>query len=119
MAPRVLHEALLGVQVAEAVVDLQARGVDLVDLLVDRDGFQEEAVERADLGDACEIRDRIGPPVETDVEISDLVQSGDVSRVLIEHAQVVLQGLIELALGDVLLGGSKELVAGRHLKRES
>ena len=46
LAAGVLDEALLVVQVGELVVDLELRGVDLVDLLEDRDRLQEEAVLR-------------------------------------------------------------------------
>ena len=44
LAPRVLSQALLVVEVGELLVDLEPRRIDLVDLLVDRDGLQEEAV---------------------------------------------------------------------------
>ena len=52
LAARVLDETLLVVEVGEAIVDLQPRRIDLVDLLVDRDRLEEEAVLRVEVGDA-------------------------------------------------------------------
>ena len=71
LAPGVLDQALLVVEVGEPVVHLEPGGVDLVDLLVDRDRLEEEPVLRIEVGDPLEIREssrragssgRTGPP---------------------------------------------------------
>ena len=116
LAPGILDEPLLVVQLGELVVDLELGRVDLVDLLVDRDRLQEEAVLRIEVGDAREIGDRFAGPVHPDVEVPDLVQRGDVLGVVLQHAQVLLERLIELAPGEKLLGGLEDLFSGgRHL----
>ena len=115
LAACVLDESLLVVQVGELVVDLELRGVDLVDLLEDRDRLQEEAVPRVEVGDPGEKRDRIGRTVHPDVEVPHLVEGRDVLGVVLEDAQVLLQRLVELAFGEQLFGGLEDLFAvDRH-----
>ncbi len=115
LAPGVLDQALLVVQVRELVVDLQLGRVDLVDLLEDRDRLQEKAVLRVEVGDAGEVRNRVARPVHPDVQIPDFVQGRDVLGVLLEHPKVLLERLIELAAGEELLGGLEDLFAvDRH-----
>ncbi len=80
LALRLDRQALLRVELGEALVDVEARGVELVDLLVDRDRLQEEAVARIVLGDPGEVGDRLFVPVQADEEVSDLVQDVDVAR---------------------------------------
>ncbi len=116
LAPGVLDQPLLVVEVGQLVVDLELGGVDLVDLLEDRDRLQEEAVLGVEVGDPGEIGDRVPRPVHPDVEVPHLVQGRDVLGVVLQDAEVFLQRLIELTLGQQLLGGLKDLFAvDRHV----
>ena len=116
LAASVLGEPLLVVQLGELVVDLELGRIDLVDLLVDRDRLQEEAVLPVEVGDPREVGDRLPGPVHPDIQVPDLIQGRDVFGVLLEDAQVLFQRLIDLASGQELLGGLEDLFAvDRHL----
>ena len=70
LALRLGREALLGVELGEPFVDVEARRIEPVDLLVDRDAPQEEAVPREVLGDLREVRDRLLVPVQAREEVA-------------------------------------------------
>ncbi len=115
LAPGVLDQALLVVEVGQLVVDLELGRVDLVDLLEDRDRLQEEPVPGVEVRDPREVGDGIPGTVHADVEVPDLVQGRDVLGVVLQDAEVLLQRLIELTLGQQLLGGLEDLFAvDRH-----
>ena len=98
VALRLHPELLLDVELRELLVDVEARRVELVDLLVHRDGPDVEAVAGVVLGDAQEEGDRLVVLSEPDVEVPDLVQDVDVVRGLLEDLQVVLQRGVDLPL---------------------
>ena len=113
LALRVRREALLGVELGEALVDVEARGVEPVDPLVDRDPAQEEPVAREVLGDPGQVRDRLLVAVEARVEVPDLVQDVDVARRLLEDLQIILESRIDLTLLEAFLGRCEERIAFR------
>ena len=115
LALRFGGQALLGVELGEPFVNVEARRIQAVDLLVDRDAAEKEPVAREVLGDLREIRNRLLVPVQSREEVADLVQDVDVARRLLEDLLVVLERGIDLSLRQGLLGRSYERVAlARH-----
>ncbi|MBK9088495.1 MAG: hypothetical protein IPL90_05405 [Holophagales bacterium] len=115
VALRLHPELLLDVELRELLVDVEARRVELVDLLVHRDRPDVEAVAGVELGDAQEIDDRFVVPAEPDVEVAGLVQDVDVVRGLVEDLDVVLQRGIDLPLLQRLLRrGDQGFPLGGH-----
>ena len=120
LALRLHRQTLLRVEVGELAVDLELRRVELVDLLVDGDGFEEEAVARVVVGDLAEGLDGLVVAVDAHPEVADAIQGVDVVRVVVEKALVFLDRRLDLALGDELLCIRDDLIAlDRHLLRSS
>ncbi len=111
LALRLRREALLRVQLGEPLVDVEAGRIQPVDLLVDRDAAQEEAVAREVLGDLREVRDGLLVPVQAREEVTHLVQDVDVAGNLLEDLLVVLERRVDLSLRQGFLGRSHERVA--------
>jgi hypothetical protein len=111
LGARLVHQPLLVVQLGELLVDLQPRGVELDDLLVDRDRLDEEAFPRVLLGDLREEVDSLVDALDAGVEVAHPVQGVDVVRILGEELPVLADRRLDLAAGDVLLGGLDDLLA--------
>ena len=107
---RVREQAELAVELGQLEVDLNQPRIELEDLLVDRDGLQVEALLAVELGDAeiglrgLVLRALLG------VEIADLEPDPDVLRVLADDLEVLLDGLVNLALVPRLAGCVHHLV---------
>jgi hypothetical protein len=116
-----LHgQTLFRVEVGEPSVDLELGGIELVDLLVDGDGFEEEAILGVVVGDLTERLDRLVGVVDADPEVADAVQGVDVVRIVFEETLVLLDRRFDFALGDELLRVSDDFIAlNRHLPLSS
>jgi len=85
-------------------VGFEAGGIDLQDLLVDRDGLGVEPSLREQARDAAVLLDgRTGIPT-LDVQVTQLEPRVGVLGLGLEMLLVLLQGLVVAALLDVLLG---------------
>src|SRR5262249_25553646 len=92
--------------------------VELVDLLVDGDGFEEEAVAAVVVGDLSEDLDRLVVAVDADPEVADAVQGVDVIGVVIEEALVLLDRRLDLALcAQLFRAGNAVIALNRHRLR--
>src|SRR5205823_4025934 len=106
---------LFGVKVGELRVDVELGRIELVDLLVDRDGLEEEAVAGVVIGDLAEGLYRLVGAVDAHPQIADAIQRIDVVRIVVEKPLVLFDGRLDLALGDELLGVGDDLIAlNRH-----
>jgi hypothetical protein len=115
LALRLHRQPLLRVEVGELGVDVELGGIELVDLLEDRDRFEEEAVARVVVGDLREDLDRFLVAVDADPEIADAIEGVDVVRVVVEEALVFLDRRFDLSFGDQLFGAGDDLIAlNRH-----
>ncbi len=107
---RVRPQAQLHVQLGELEVELHQVGVDLEDLLVDRDGLEEEALLVVRDGDAGVGLDGRLPRVHAHLQVADLQEDADVRGVLAEHPLVLHDGAVELVLRGVFLRGVDDLL---------
>jgi hypothetical protein len=118
LALRLHCEALLRVQVGELRVDVELRRIELVDLLVDRDRFVEEAVLPVVVGDLAEDLHRFVVAVDADPEISDAIEGVDVVGIVFEEAFVLLDRGLDLPLGNELFRARDDSIAlNRHVPR--
>ena len=105
-----LHrQALFAVEIGQLGVDVELGGIELVDLFVDGDGFEEEAVARIVIGDPAENLDRFIVAVDADPEVADAIQSVDIAGVVIEEAFVFFDRRLDLSLRNQLLGAGEGL----------
>jgi hypothetical protein len=112
------HEALLDVEVREAIEDVQPLRREPVDLLQDRDGLGGETILCEVVGDALIELDRAVDPADSQVQIADLVDGVDVSRVGLQDLLVLLDRHLHLALLSKLFGVPEHFVPSRgHLSR--
>ena len=106
---RIGHQAELAVELGELQDHVDEARIELEDLLVDRDRFEEEAllvIEARDL----EVRlGRVLLRALLRVEVADLEPDADVLRILLDDPQVLLDRLVELALLDKLPGRIHDL----------
>ena len=111
LGARLVDQPLLVVELGQLLVDLQPRRVELDDLLVDRDRLDEETLRRVLLGDLGEEVDGLVDALDAGVEVADPVQRVDVVRVVRQQLAVLADRRLDLAAGDVLLGGLHDLLA--------
>ncbi len=114
LGARLVDQALLVVERGEALVHRQPRRVELDDLLVDRDRFDQEAVFRVLRRDLREQPHRLVDARDAGVEVPQTVQRRNVVGVLLEYLEVLLDGGVDPPLGDVLLGDLDDLLALGH-----
>src|SRR4029077_14464233 len=113
-------KALLAREIGELGVDVELGRVELVDLLVDRDRFEEEAVARVVIGDSGEDLDRLVVAIDAHPEIADAIQSIDITGVIVEKALVLLDRRLDLPLRNQLLSAGDDLIAlDRHRLRSA
>jgi hypothetical protein len=75
-------------------------GLELENLLVDGVGSREKALRAKAVGDADEAIDRLVNPTRPDVQIPKSVSGRPVSRLVVRHARVLLDGRVEIALAQ-------------------
>jgi hypothetical protein len=80
LALRLHRQTLFGVEIGELRVDVELRRIELVDLLVDGDGFEEEAIFRIVVRDLDEDLDRLVVAVDADPQVADAIERVDVVR---------------------------------------
>ena len=106
-----VQQSLLVVELRQPLVDHERRRIQLDDLLVDGDGLDEEAIVRVPLGDLGKQPNRLVDAFEAGVEITYPVERVGVVGMFRQDLAVFLDGRLELALGDVLLGGADDFFA--------
>ena len=111
-------QPLFEVEIGEPLVGLGAAGIEAVDLLVDGDRLQEEAVLGEVLGDALVDLDRFRDPRDPDEEVAEAVQRVRVARGLVHRALVLLDRGVELAARGEFLRFLDDLIPlhRRHRK---
>ena len=107
---RIAHQAELAIQLGELEDDVDEARVELEDLLVDRDGFQEEALLVIEARDLLIGVDRVLLRALLRVEVADLEPHADVLRILLDDPQVLLHRFVDLSLVDKLPGRIHDLV---------
>ncbi len=109
------HESLFVVEIGERSVDVELRGIQLVDLLVDRDRLEEEAVSRVAVRDLREKADRVGRPVQQHANVAHFVENENVVGILFEEVTVFLERGIVFSPGHELVGGRQgDVPLDRH-----
>ncbi len=91
------HEALLGVELGQVEVGVEGGGVELVDLLPDRDGLEQEAVFGVEVGDLGVLLGRVAGPPELGEKVADLVGGVPVAWVVVDDLSIELDRLLEAA----------------------
>jgi hypothetical protein len=99
---RIGRQAQLAIQLRELQDHVDEPRIELEDLLVDSDGFQEEALVVIELRDLQVGLDRVLLRAPLGVEIADLQPDANVLGILVDDAQVLLDRLVDLALVDEL-----------------
>ena len=106
---RIGHEAELAIELGELQDHVDEARIELEDLLVDRDRFEEETllvIEARDL----EIRlGRVLLRALLRVEVADLQPHADVLRIFLNDPQVLLHRFVDLPLIDKLAGRIHDL----------
>ena len=109
-----------GPRIPRRQLRLKLRRIELVYLLVDRDGFEEEAILRIVRGDLAEDFDRFVVAVDADPEVADAVEGVDVVGVVLEESLVLLDRSVNFPLRDELLRVGDNLISlNRHLPQVS
>jgi hypothetical protein len=112
---RVVGEPEFLVHLGEALRRIEVCGFELENLLVDGDGFEEEALLRVELCDLEVNVDRVLRLAATRVQVADLQQRAYVTRILCDQLLVLGNRLVELALGEELLRSFENFCAiDRH-----
>jgi len=104
LALRLHDEALFRVEVRELGVGLDHGGVELVDLLPDRDRLEVESVARVEVGDLGVLVARLAHLPDLREEVADLVDRVPVARIVLEQLTIERDRLIELPCLLGLLG---------------
>ncbi len=107
---RLVDQPLFGVQLGERLVHLEQGRIELDDLLVDRDRFDEETFLGVALRDLGEEIDRLVDALDPRVEVADPVQRVDVVRVVGEQLAILADRRLDFAARNVLLCGLYDLV---------
>jgi hypothetical protein len=108
---RVAHQVELLVHARELQLGVDAGGVQLQDLLVDRDGLQEEALVRVLRGDPAVRLHRAVACARLRVEVTDLEQRPHVPRIVVHEQLVLGDRLVVAPLRDEFLRVFKYFVA--------
>jgi hypothetical protein len=98
---------------------IEAGGIDLQDLLVDRNGLGVEPALREQAGDAAVLLDGPAGIPALDVQVTQLEPRVGVVGLGLEMLLVLLQGLVVAALLDVLLGILECLAFGQGEGQDS
>src|SRR5690606_20390422 len=83
----------------------------LEDLLVDRDGLEEEALLAVGGGHSCVGLDRLAASALARVEVPDLQPGADVARVRLDELAELRDRFVVIALRQMLLGSFEDLGA--------
>ncbi len=96
------------------VLVLELRDVfrdDLADLLVDRDGFEREALARVELADPLVRPDGVGVRLHLGLQVADLEQDPGVVGILLDDPLILGDRTVVLLLLHELLRGDEYLLA--------
>src|SRR5262249_32170812 len=104
VAARVSQQSLAGRDLGALDERVLVFGFDLEDLLVEGPGFREESLFAQAVGDAGELLHRLVALTGADVEIAEDVGGVPVARLVLDDAQILCDGLIQLPLSEKLLG---------------
>jgi hypothetical protein len=110
-AQRVADQREHLVHLGELDLDVEAARVELEDLLVDRDGLQEEALVRVLMRDASVGLDRLRTGAAAGVEVTDLQPGANIGGVRLHELAKLRDRPVVVALRQVLLGGFENLGA--------
>ena len=103
----VVEQALLGVEFGQFQQALE-RGLELADLLVHRDGLDRESLAGIGIADSLEAFGGFVGFAEAGVEVADGVGDGQVLGIVLEDLLVLGDGVLQLALLDILLRIGRE-----------
>ncbi len=106
---RIGHQAELAIELRELEDHVDEARIELEDLLVDRDRFEEETLLVIEARDLQVRLDRVLLRTLLRVEITDLQPDADVLRILVDDPQVLLHRLVDLSLVDKLAGRIHDL----------
>ena len=108
----IIKQALLGKQFREFQRAIERR-LEFGDLLVNCNRFYGKTIGGVCVAHLFEIFDRAGVVANASVEIANRIQDGQVPRVGLQYLFVLRNGILELALLDVLFGRGKRLLLAK------